>query len=143
MMAKILQFRVFSDEPSIDFETPVKRDTEADDARRETETALKMDGHILIAWAFERYGGGIEIISAWYLPEDGKQWVYKWDYDKKTMKEVGSFARITRRDAYQWLTADHPKGLFKEFHLCAPPYILLDSKDLRKEYLAGKLEKTS
>jgi hypothetical protein len=117
-----------------------KQESEAADQRRETEAALKMDGHILLAWAVCKYGGRVEIISAYYLPEEGKQWVYKWEYDKKTMKAVGSFSRIPRHDAYQWLKEAEPKGIFREIHVCAPPYILLDSKDLRKEYLAGNLK---
>jgi hypothetical protein len=145
MAAKILQFRLPSPDASgnTGFEIPVKRDKKADDGQRETEAALKMDGHILVAWALCRYGGNVDIISAWYLPEDGKRWVYKWDYDKKTMKAADSPTRTSSREIYRWLNADHPKGLFREFHLCAPLYILLDNKELRAEYLAGKLERTS
>jgi hypothetical protein len=143
--AKIIQFRP----PALDasdntaFEIPVKRDDEAGDWRRETEAALKMDGYILLAWVVCSYGGRADIISAWYLPEDGERWVYKWNYDKKTMQAIDSFSRTTCRDTYQWLRERKPGGLFKEIHVCAPPYILLDSKDLRKEYLAGNLEETS
>jgi hypothetical protein len=95
-----------------------------------------------IAWAVCGYGRRADIISAWYLPEDGKQWVYKWEYDKKTMKAVDSPARTSSRETYQCLKDNRP-GLFREFHLCAPLYILLDSKELRAEYLAGNLERIS
>jgi hypothetical protein len=141
MAAKIIQFRFFSDEPDMGLEPPVKKDEKAGDQRRETEAALKIDGFILLAWALCRYGGHAEIISAWYLPEDGKQWVYKWEYDKKTMKAVGSPARTSGHEVYQWLKENRPGVFFKELHLCAPPYILLDNKELRAEYLNGNLEK--
>jgi hypothetical protein len=144
MTAKILQFRLPSLDASgnVGFEIPVKRDKEAGDGRRETEAALKMDGFILIAWAVCRYGGGVEVVTAWYFPEDGDQWVYRWEYDKKTMKPADSSSRTSRHKVYQWLK-ENRQGLFGEFHLCAPLYILLDSKELRAEYLAGNLERTS
>jgi hypothetical protein len=144
MTAKILQFRLPSLDASgnVEFEIPVRRDKEAGDQRRETEADLKLDGYILIAWAVCRYGGNAEVVSAWYFPESGNQWVYRWEYDKKTMKPIDSSSRISRHRAYQWLN-EKQQGLFGEFHLCAPLYILLDSRDLRKEYLAGNLEKTS
>jgi hypothetical protein len=143
-VAKILQFRMPSPDASgnVEFEIPVRRDKEAGDPRRETEAALKMDGFILIAWAVCRYGGHADIISAWYFPEDGDQWVYRLEYDKKTMKVIDSSSRTSRHRVYQWLK-ENRQGLFREFHLCAPLYILLDNEDLRKEYLAGNLEKIS
>jgi hypothetical protein len=143
-MAKILQFRLPSLEASgnVGFEIPVKRDKEAGDPQREMESALKMDGYILIAWAVCKYGGNVEVVSAWHFPEDGDQWVYRWEYDKKTMKVIDPSSRTSRHKVYHWLK-ENRQGLFREFHLCAPLYILLDSKDLRKEYLAGNLEKTS
>jgi hypothetical protein len=105
---------------------------------RETEAALQRPGYILIAWAVSRYGF-VDVLSAWYLPEDGKRWVYKWEYDMKTMKEADTSSRSSCLEVYQWLKEEH-RGLFKERHICVPPYILLDNKELRTEYLAGRLD---
>jgi hypothetical protein len=105
-------------------------------ARKETEKALRRDGFILLAWA--REGSVLGCLRGWYLPEDGRGWVYVFSYDAKTMKECGSVHRAPLGEIYRWLQSDK-KGLFREFHLCAPPFILLDSKDLRAEYLAGNI----
>jgi hypothetical protein len=49
-------------------------------------------------------------------------------------------SRFSCLEIYQWLKEDGPAGLFKERHICAPPYILLDNRELRAEYLAGNLD---
>jgi hypothetical protein len=74
------------------------------------------------------------------LPENGKRWVYKWEYDAATLRESGSFSRFQCFEAYRWLKEDIPEGMFKEYHICVPLYILLDSRELRAEYLAGRLD---
>jgi hypothetical protein len=104
--------------------------------RRETEAAIRRPGYILLAWAREMFFHGV--IRGWYLPEEGSRWVYSWSYDVKGMKECGSGHRSSPGEIYRWLQSDK-KGIFKEFHLCAPPFILLDSHDLRAEYLAGNI----
>jgi hypothetical protein len=106
---------------------------------RETTSALQKPGYILIAWALCQYGGGAKVISAWYLPENGKRWVYRHEYDAKNMKEMDTFSRSPCLEIYQWLKQKHG-GLFKELHICAPLYILLDNKELRAEYLAGNMD---
>jgi hypothetical protein len=105
---------------------------------RSVEAALQRPEHILLAWA--RESGLLEAIRGWYLPCDGKRWVYHWFYDAKTMKEIDTPARSSCAEIYRWLTEESEKGCFREFHICAPPIILLDSKELRQEYLDGKLD---
>jgi hypothetical protein len=126
-MGKILQF------PDLDY--PPKEQVQANEQ-------WLLPGYILIAWGIVKYGSG-DVVTAWYLPENGERWVYKRNYDAKTMKIIeDAFARISCHDAYQWLK-EPSHGLFREFYICAPLYILLDNKQLRAEYLAGNLEKIS
>jgi hypothetical protein len=106
--------------------------------QRSVESALQRPEHILIAWA--RESGLLNTIRGWYLPRDGKRWVYHWHYDGKTMKEIDMPARYSCAEIYRWLTEESEKGFFSEFHICASPFILLDFKELRQEYLDGKLD---
>jgi hypothetical protein len=103
------------------------------------ESDLALPGYILLAWARTKYGPRSNI-RAWYVPCDGKRWVYEWAYDDKTMRRFNNPYRSSCSATYYWLTGDsEKKDLFGEFHICAPPYILLDSAELRQEYLKGKL----
>jgi hypothetical protein len=130
-MSKIIPFPVSEE---------AKRRLAARDGRlaglKKTEAALARPGHILLAWA--KMGRG-DCIRAWYVPCEGKRWVYAWDYDGAAMLDFGGRSRHSSSAVYDWLTDSGSKGLFSEFHVCAPPYILLDSAELRQKYQAGEL----
>jgi hypothetical protein len=130
-MGKILQFPV-----SPEARERLAAHDKIKNKRRETEDAIRRTGYILLAWSREMFVH--EVIRGWCLPEESGRSVYSWSYDAKSMKECGGFHRTPPGEIYQWLLEDE-KGLFKEFHICAPPYILLDSKELRREYLAGRM----
>jgi hypothetical protein len=106
--------------------------------QRSVESALQRPEHILIAWADDSPVTGS--IRAWYLPKHGARWVYSFFYDKKTMKEIDTPARYSCAEIYRWLMEEPEKGASREFHICAPLFILLDAKELRQEYLDGKLD---
>ena len=131
-MCKILQFPL-----SPEAKNRLLANGELEKERLKTEAAIQRPGYILLAWGREMFYH--EAIRAWYLSADGSRWVYHTEYDTDSMKELGTFARHSSRAVYEFLVDENRGRLFLEFHLCAPPYILLDSKDSRKEFLKGRI----
>lgn len=108
----------------------------SDEEQKRIEAALQREGHILIAWVRDTP----RAIRGWYLPREGKRWVYTLFYDEDTLQEIDSGGRHKCAETYHWLVSPERKGMFREFHLCAPPFILLDFKEMREEYIAGNLD---
>jgi hypothetical protein len=106
------------------------------DAERERiESALQREGYILLAWAI--FGTKLR---GWYILREGGRWVYQRYYDKETLKEMAGLAvRRAAFGVYKWFTTPSLRDARIELHLCAPPYLLLDNKETRREYLAGNL----